>query len=221
MNNQLSTAISPHTDRFRGFCFLPMGIPSAAGAELDRCIQDLNFVGALIDSHLPNMTFYDSTAYDSFWETAQRLDVPVYMHPTYAPISDVTGAEGRETPPASSPTSSDSSSPSYNDFAAADLSSFGFGWHVDAGLAFLRLWLGGVFDRYPDVKLVLGHMGETIPFMLDRVDGALGPVKSEGVSVKEAWRKNVWVTTSGFFSLAPFKALKETTAADRILVSGI
>ena len=214
MNDQLSTAISAHPDRFRGFCFLPMGLPSLAAAELDRCITDLHFVGALIDSHLPNMTFYGSEAYDPFWETAQRLNVPIYLHPTYAPVTDVTGSEGRETP---SPRESNSSS--YNEIVAAVLSAPGFGWHVDNGLSFLRLWLGGVFDRYPDVKLVLGHMGETIPFMLDRVDSAMGALKSEGVSVKEAWARNVWITTSGFFSMAPFRALKETTDVERILVS--
>ncbi len=185
-----------------------MGLPSAAADELSRCVHDLGFVGALMDGHLPNMTFYDTAAYDPFWEAAQRLDVPIYLHPTYAPVKDVTLPEGRETPVDND----------YADTIAAVLSAHGFGWHVDNGLSFLRLWLGGVFDRYPRVKVVLGHMGETIPFMLDRADMALGPWKTDGVTVKQAWERNVWVTTSGFWSMAPLAAVLKTTAADRIMV---
>ncbi|KAF2708652.1 hypothetical protein K504DRAFT_526767 [Pleomassaria siparia CBS 279.74] len=131
------------------------------------------------------MTFYSRASYDPLWESAQNLDVPIYVHPTYAPTSDVTEPGGRETP----------NGDEYTEFVAAMLSAHGFGWHVDTGLSFLRLWMGGVFDRFPDAKIVLGHMGETLPFMLDRVNANLGPVKGSGV---KAWKKNVWVSTSGF-----------------------
>jgi predicted TIM-barrel fold metal-dependent hydrolase len=186
-----------------------MAYPEAAAEELERCVNELGFLGALVDNHLNNMTFYDSTEYDPFWATAQRLEVPIYLHPTYSPGKDVRKPGGRETP----------SHGDYSEVVAAALSAHGFGWHVDTGLNFLRLWLGGVFDRFPHVKIILGHMGETIPYMLDRADAAMGSFKTEGVTVKDAWAKNIWVTTSGFFSVDPFSTLQRTTSSDRILVS--
>ncbi|KAF2787714.1 hypothetical protein K505DRAFT_218955, partial [Melanomma pulvis-pyrius CBS 109.77] len=81
INDQLAAAISSHPSRLRGFCYLPMAYPQAAAEELERCVKVLGLVGALVDNHLGNMTFYDTTEYDPFWETAQRLDVPIYLHP--------------------------------------------------------------------------------------------------------------------------------------------
>lgn len=207
-NNETAAAIAQFPDRFRAFAFLPMADPLAAAAELERSITQLGFVGALVDSHLPNQTYYDDAKWDSFWATAQRLDVPIYLHPTYADIDDITGLHGRFS-------AEDSD---YSTAAAAGLAGGGFGWHVDTGLQFLRLWIGGVFDRFPDLKIIIGHMGETIPFMLQRTDRSAGGTKPEGVTVLEAYAKNLWITTSGFFDLEPFSTVLSLTAKDRILV---
>lgn len=209
-NDETATAISRFPARFRAFAYLPMADPLAAAAELERTVTQLGFVGALVDSHLANQTYYDSPAWDPFWATAQSLDVPIYLHPTYADIEDITGDGGRFT----------SEGGDYSAAAAAALAGGGFGWHVDTGLQFLRLWLGGVFDRFPDLKIVIGHMGETIPFMLQRTDRSAGGAKPGGVTVLEAYERNLWITTSGFFDLEPFSTVLRLTAKDRILVSG-
>ncbi|KAJ4393404.1 hypothetical protein N0V93_002614 [Gnomoniopsis smithogilvyi] len=208
-NDETATAISQFPDRFRAFAFLPMADPLAAAAELERSVTQLEFVGALVDSHLPNQTYYDDAAWDPFWATAQRLDVPIYLHPTYADIEDITGLNGRFSP----------EDQDFSTAAAAALAGGGFGWHVDTGLQFLRLWIGGVFDRFPDLKIVIGHMGETIPFMLQRTNRSAGGAKPEGVTVVEAYAKNLWITTSGFFDLEPFSTVLSLTSNDHILYS--
>ena len=76
-----------------------------------------------------------------------------------------------------------------------------------------------MFDQFPDLKLVLGHMGEMLPYMLTRSNSLLGPTKTRGASLPETYARNVWVTTSGFFSLDPFATVLKTTARDRIMVS--
>ncbi|CRG83631.1 2,3-dihydroxybenzoate decarboxylase [Talaromyces islandicus] len=209
MNDQLAAAIAPYPERFRGFCFLAMALPEQAAAELERCVLQLGFVGALVDTHLADETFYESSKFDPIWETAQRLDVPIYLHPTYPMIDDVNGTQGRFK-------SQDNDWPAD---VAAMLGTAVYGWHTDCGLHFLRLWLGGVFDRFPNVKLALGHMGETVPYMLDRANSTLAWAKPSGKSLPEAWATNVWVTTSGFFSLNPFATLLRTTSTDRIMFS--
>jgi predicted TIM-barrel fold metal-dependent hydrolase len=209
MNDQLAAAIAPYPERFRGFCFLAMALPEQAAAELERCVSQLGFVGALVDTHLADETFYESSKFDPIWETAQRLDVPIYLHPTYPMIDDVNGTQGRFK-------SQDNDWPTD---VAAMLGTAVYGWHTDCGLHFLRLWLGGVFDRFPNVKLALGHMGETVPYMLDRANSTVAWAKPTGITLPDAWATNVWVTTSGFFSLNPFATLLKTTSTDRIMVS--
>lgn len=208
-NDELAAAIAPYPDRFRGFCFLPMAQPASAAAELDRCISQLGFVGALVDSHLANNTFFDGPEYDSLWSTFERLGVPLYLHPTYPLIQQVNGSTGLYTP----------DNNAYSSEVAAALGTAAWGWHSDCGLQFLRLWVSGVFDRHPNLKYVLGHMGEMLPYMLSRSDSILGSMKSTGATIRETWAKNIWVTTSGFFSLDPFATLWKATAKDRIMVS--
>ncbi|KAI9709465.1 MAG: hypothetical protein M1820_003225 [Bogoriella megaspora] len=189
MNDQLAAAIKPYPDRFRGFCFPPMADPEAAAAEFERCKNELGFLGALVDCHLGNMTFYGNTVYDSFWKTAEDLQMPIYLRPTYPPGSDVTSAGGRDN--------------GSSLIISGVMSSLGYQWHVDAWLSFLHLWTEGVFECFPNVKVVLGH----------------GAFKQYGVTAYEAWDANVWVTTSGFFSLDPFKMLLTTTKTERIMFS--
>jgi predicted TIM-barrel fold metal-dependent hydrolase len=131
MNDQLAAAIAPYPKRFRGFCFLAMALPEQAAAELERCVSQLGFVGALVDTHLADETFYESSKFDPIWETAQRLDVPIYLHPTYPMIDDVNGTQGRFK-------SQDNDWPAD---VAAMLGTSVYGWHTDCGLHFLPLWL--------------------------------------------------------------------------------
>lgn len=125
-----------------------MAYPDQAAMELERCVSQLGLVGALVDSHLLNETYYDDATFDPIWAMAVQLDVPIYLHPTYPRIEDVNSTLGRFKPE-----DNDWSGPT-----ASVLGTSGYGWHVDAGLGFLRLWLGGAFDRFPGLKIVLGHM---------------------------------------------------------------
>ena len=186
-----------------------MAFPQLAADELRRCVTQLGFVGALVDSHLPNDISYDGPEYEPLWEALQQLDVPLYLHPTYPPPREVQQTGGLYTPDKAS----------YPLPIAALLGTAGWGWHSDNGLQFLRLWLAGVFDKYPGIKIVLGHMGEMLPFMLARANFTLGLTKPSGVSVPEAYAKNIWITTSGFFSLDPFATVLRTTSKDRIMAS--
>ncbi|KAI9695065.1 MAG: hypothetical protein M1820_008958 [Bogoriella megaspora] len=208
-NADLASAIKPYPSRFRAMCFLPMGNPSAAAAELKSCVQKYHFVGALIDAHLPNGTGYSSSAYDSFWSMAEKLDVPIYLHPTYPQLRELDSSNGIFAPDAGS----------YSDLVTAVVSTIGWGWHADTGLQFVKLWLSGVFDRHPSVKIVLGHMGEMVPFQLARIEATLGRQKMQGIGIRDAWNKNVWVTTSGMFSLDPMATLLRVTSVDKIMYS--
>lgn len=207
-NDELAQAVAQYPDRFRGFCFLPMTQPAIAAQELRRCVHELKFLGALVDGHARDNLFYDGPEYDVLWDAFEELDVPFYMHPTYPEVSQVNQTGGLYTP----------DHHVYSEVVAAALSVAGWGWHSDNGVAFVRMWLTGVFDRHPDLKMVLGHMGEMLPYMLHRVQYVMGASKPQGLNVLEAYAQNVWVTTSGFFSLVPFKTLQAATAMDRIMV---
>jgi len=186
-----------------------MAQPLTAAAELERCVSNFSFVGALVDSHLLNYTAYDSPAYDPLWSTFTKLNVPLYLHPSYPTHAAINGTGGLYTP----------DNNVYSLPVAAALGTAAWGWHSDTGVQFLRLWLGGVFDRHPELKIMLGHMGEMVPYQISRSTFYLGPQKPTGATIPETWARNVWVTTSGFFTLDPFATLLRTTSADKIMVS--
>lgn len=199
-NNDLASAVSKHATRFSGFAMLPMRDPAAAASELERCISSLGFVGALIDSHL-NGQFYDDEKFWPVFEKAEYLDVPIYIHPSWAAESKFGHYRGN-----------------YHDSVALSLSAFGWGWHSDTALSFLRLFASGLFDRFPKLKIIIGHMGEMLPFQLDRVINVSRRWGRER-DFQEVWRQNVWITTSGMFSLPPLACLLQTTSIDHVLYS--
>ncbi|KAL1639120.1 hypothetical protein SLS58_008207 [Diplodia intermedia] len=208
-NDQLASRIAAHPDRFRGFCILPMALPSEAAAELRRCIHCPGFVGALVDAHLPDGQTYDGPAYDALWAAAVALDVPVYLHPTTPEPADVFDAgEGLYAPAVAG---------EYSAYHAASLGTWAWGWHERTGLSFIKLYLGGVFDRFPQLQVVLGHMGEMVPFFLVRTDRILSVNRTR--TFREVYDGNVYVTTSGMFSLDPMTTVLRTTDNERIMYS--
>ncbi|GAB7366477.1 hypothetical protein MBLNU230_g8271t1 [Neophaeotheca triangularis] len=201
-NNELAAAVQAHPTRFAGFAVLPMGSPSAAATELARCKHDLHFVGALIDNHAAG-THYDGPAYHAFWQAAQDLDMPIYLHPTW-PTPEMASRNTGEN---------------ITSGASKSLGSSGWGWHSDCGLHVLKLFAAGIFDRFPRLKIVIGHMGEMLPFQLERIF-ALSQRWGERQRVfRTVWRENLWVTTSGVWSLAPLACLLVNTDPKRILFS--
>ncbi|KAK1597117.1 uncharacterized protein LY79DRAFT_587583 [Colletotrichum navitas] len=206
INDDLHSRIARHPDRYAAFALLPMEDPAAAAEELRRAVRRLGFVGALVQNHLDDGTFFDAPRFDPLWAAAEDLAVPVYLHPAYPPADesrlnfDGAGAYG---PP-----------------VAAALGAWAWGWHSRTGLHLLRLFAAGVFDRFPRLQLVLGHMGEMLPFMLDRVVrfSADWPPRRRR-RLRDVWDANVWVTTSGMFSLAPMACLLRETRPERLVFS--
>ncbi|KAK0611041.1 hypothetical protein B0T14DRAFT_487660 [Immersiella caudata] len=203
-NDQLSTAIttSPSPGRLAGFATLCMDSPSSAASELHRAITSLNFVGALVDNTSSTGAFFDGAEYDIFWEAAEKLDVPVYLHPTFPPPDIAKRYEGN-----------------FSDAAAKSLASSGMGWHAETGMHVLRLFASGLFDRRPGLKVIVGHMGEMIPFMLDRIcvlSRRWGEYKRD---FRTVYRENIWITTSGVWSIDPMRCILANTPTDHILYS--
>ncbi|KAF7302534.1 2-amino-3-carboxymuconate-6-semialdehyde decarboxylase protein [Mycena chlorophos] len=203
INNEASEAVRGSEGRYAGFATLAMGEPATAAAELRRCVEQLGFVGALIDNDY-NGSFYDDERFWPVFAVAEELNVPIYLHPS------PPGGEARLG----------FYHGNYPQGIAVLLSQFGWGWHSDCALHFLRLYSAGLFDKHPGLKLVLGHMGEMLPFQLARLQSF--PPKFWGGwrrSFSEVWRENVWVTTSGMFSLVPMRCLLEVKSADKVMVS--
>ncbi|RDW89638.1 hypothetical protein BP6252_01670 [Coleophoma cylindrospora] len=199
-NDGLASAISKNPGRLAGFATIPMGEPAVAAEELERCVKKLGFVGALVDNHL-NGQFFDDERFWSVFEKAQELNVPIYIHPCFASDPMLEHYKGN-----------------YSDPVAISLSAFGWGWHTDTGLHILRLYASGLFDRFPKLKIVIGHMGEMLPFQIERIF-AIAERWGRERSLREVWTSNIWITTSGMFSLAPLACLLKTTSIEHVLYS--
>lgn len=198
-NDLLHAAIREHPMRFAGFASVPTADAEAGADEFERAITDLGFKGAMIHSFAQG-PFLDDRRFWPIFERAQALDVPVYLHPADPGPSIMTSHYRgyAETHPM---------------FVRA-----GWGFMVEAGTQAMRLVLSGVFDAYPRLKIILGHLGETIPFQIARIDEALSrdtPMKN----FRQVFSKHFHVTTSGFFSDPALRCCIEEIGLDRILFS--
>jgi predicted TIM-barrel fold metal-dependent hydrolase len=204
INDQLATAIAAHPDRFAGFVTLPMLHPEAAAAEFERCVNTLGFKGALINGRTnTNNRFLDDPSFSPILETAATLNVPMYLHP--APPSNAVR---------------DDYYMGFDPIVSGSFATFGWGWHLETGVHALRMILGGVFDRYPNLQLILGHWGEMIPFYLARVNEMLSPVtKKLQRPVGDYFLQQMYATPSGMYTLPPFLLTLQIMGADRILYS--
>lgn len=200
-NDEIYQGCQNHKSSFAGLAILPMADPVAAADELTRCIKELGFVGALITNHA-NGRFYDDESYYPFWERAQNLNVPIYLHPTNPSDGMMPLFKGN-----------------YSAKVTGILSTFGWGWHADTGLHFMRLFCSGTFDRFPSLKVIIGHNGEMVPCMLQRQSDFFDQMVPMKRNLVEVWNSNIWVTTSGMFTIPPFLTLMHTTNIDRIMYS--
>ena len=201
-NDALARIIDDHPDRYCGFAHLPMADGVAAAAELERTSHMPGFCGALINGMTDNV-FLDDSRFAPLLRKAEELHVPLYLHPSFPPPR-VQELYYKGLAPGIS----------------AMLASAGFGWHVEVAIHVLRLYASGVFDEYPELQVIIGHMGETLPFMMDRSERVLakGLTKTER-TLSETLRSQVWITTSGFFTMPPLEAAIATFGAERILFS--
>ncbi|KAF2654808.1 amidohydrolase 2 [Lophiostoma macrostomum CBS 122681] len=204
-NDELSAAIQANPKRLAGFANLRMLDAADATAELERCVKDLGFLGALVDNHAAG-NFYDGADFEAFWAKAVELDVPIYLHPTF-PSDDMNAAlysggalDG-------------------NAQAAMGLGAFVFGWHASTATTVLRLLASKLFDKHPTLKIVIGHFGELLPYMFSRIDKASARVFGCERGFAEVMHSNVWVTTSGMFDTVPLRCLLGVMPRERVLFS--
>ncbi|KAI8651857.1 Amidohydrolase 2 [Fusarium sp. Ph1] len=206
-NNEIAAAISNNTVRFGAFAALSMHNATQAALELRRCVEDLGFHGALLNDFQQagadnnTLHFYDSPEYDPFWQMAVDLDVPIYLHPR-PPTALINRLDFAHAPWILGPS---------HQFAVT-LSN-----HV-AGLC-----TNGVFDRFPSLKVIVGHMGERLPSDFWRIDEMLARRVPEGMPMKRPfssyWRTNIWETTSGNFWTELLDFHRSVLGEDRILYS--
>jgi len=199
-NDRLAKAIAARPDRFAGFAALPTPDPKAAAAELERTISELGFKGAMVHG-LTNGVFFDDKRFWPIFERAQALDVPLYVHPA-APHSAVVDAYYKDY---------------VKDFPAILNAAWGF--TVETATQGIRLVLSGVFDAYPDLKIILGHMGEGLPFLLWRIDHALSRPGNRRVAFREQFSRHFYITTSGNFATPALLCSMMELGVDRILFS--
>ncbi|MCY4547520.1 MAG: amidohydrolase family protein [Defluviicoccus sp.] len=200
VNDRLAGIIAAAPDRFQGFAALPTPDPAAAADELDRCVGELGFRGAMVHG-LTHGAFLDEQRFWPIFERAAALGVPVYMHPSI-PHEDVIAAY-------------------YADYIGEfpGLLTAGWGFTVETATQGIRLVLSGVFDACPDLKIVLGHLGEGLPFLLWRIDQALSRTESRLASFRETFREHFYITTSGNFSDPALLCSALEMGTDRILFS--
>jgi predicted TIM-barrel fold metal-dependent hydrolase len=198
VNDHQAAAMRAHPDRFGGFAALPTAMPEAAADELERCVADHGFVGAMVHGHTGGR-FLDDKAFWPIFARAEKLGVPIFLHPAL-PHPDAMKAyfEG------------------YEELLARP----GWGFAVDTSVHFLRILFAGVFDAYPKLQIILGHLGEGLPFAMHRLNEHTYPVaKRRGLAKTplEYIRDHLYVTTSGNWYEPAFVCTLLALGADRIM----
>jgi len=198
-NDQMQETVKKYPGRFAAFAALPTADPVASVKELERTVTQLGFKGALINGHTQG-SFLDDRKYWPIFEAAQALDVPVYLHPRDPhPVVLKTYFEGYE-----------------------ELAFAGWGFAMDTCSHFLRLVWSGLFDAYPRLKMILGHLGEGLPFWLHRLeDHTRGAAARRGLKRTPAQylTENLIVTCSGNFSVPAFLCTMMALGVDNLLFS--
>ena len=194
-NDFLAGVIQKQPDRYRGFAHLAVQDPKAAADELERCVRDLKFCGAMINGHT-NGQYLDDPAVYPLWERAEALGAVIYLHPA-DPVTPMPALDG------------------YRGLKRAT-----WEWTVETGTHALRLVFSGLFDRFPRARLALGHLGETLPYQLWRFDSR---AKLYGVKLKKQpsdyIRENIVVTTSGMFSFEPIDCAIKALGRENVMFS--
>jgi len=199
VNDRLAAACAAHPTRFAAFAALPSNDPQGAADELERTVTKLGFKGAMMHG-LSNGVFLDDKRFWPIYERAEKLDVPIYLHPGL-PDARVMDAY-------------------YNDYAKdfPMVVRAAWGYTVETATTAIRMVLSGVFEKHPKLKIILGHLGETLPFLVWRVDQAISrPGASRQISFRDVFCGNFWITTSGNFSSPALMCCVQEMGVDRIL----
>jgi gamma-resorcylate decarboxylase len=203
-NDYLAEHIAKYPKRLKAFAALPLQDPQAAAQELTRCVKELGFCGALVNGfsqigEADSAVYYDLPQYRPFWATVEELDVPFYLHPR-APLA--TRQQAYEGHPW--------------------LVGAAWGFAAETSIHALRLMGSGLFDEYPKLRVILGHLGEGVPFSVWRIDHRISKL-TQGTKAKLSMghylRKNLYITTSGNFHTQALTDVILEVGADRVLYS--
>ena len=199
-NDRLAETVRSHPDRFAAFAMLPTADPKAAADELERAVTRLGFKGAMVHG-LAGSLFLDDKRFWPIFERAQALDVPLYLHPAI-PHPAVVEAY-------------------YKDYVQKypNLLRAAWGFTVETATQGIRMVLSDVFDTYPRLKIILGHLGEGLPFLLWRINMALVRDGAAPTWFRDTFCEHFWITTSGFFSDPALLCCVQEMGVDRILFS--
>ena len=197
-NDHIAELVNAHPDRLQGFATLAMPVPGAAAQELERAVTKLGLSGALIFGRTGERNLDHPDNWPIF-EAAAALHAPLYIHPQ-----------------APQPRVRDALYAGFDDAVSNAFATYGIGWHYESGVQFLRLALAGVFDRFPDLQVVLGHWGEVVLFYLDRADG-LSKQAELPRPFSEYVRRNAYVTAGGVYSHRYLRWAIDVVGVERIL----
>ena len=202
-NDLLADAVRRHPTRFAGFAILPVSSPQKAADELERTVKEYGFKGAMIHGHSRGR-YLDDKFFWPILQRAEELGVPIYVHPAAPPEpvikANYVGSYPREV--------------------AGLLSISGWGWHIETAIHLLRTIFGGAFDAHPKLQLIIGHLGEGLPFMIPRLE-RMFPTQVTKLNrpVGDYLRENIHYTVSGFNFTSPFLDLLLQVGVDRIMFS--
>lgn len=198
-NDRLANMVASSGKRLAGFAALPTIEPEAAADELSRCVEVLGFVGAMVHGPTAGL-FLDDPRFDPIFARAEALKVPIYVHPSEI-MPDVRDAYFEPY------------AQSHPMFVRA-----GWGYTIETGTHAVRLVLSGLFDRFPELQIILGHLGEGIPYLINRIDEALSrdtPMKN----FRDVFARHFHITTSGFFSDNALACCMKEMGVGRVMFS--
>ncbi len=201
-NDFVADVVKKNPKRFAAFAALPVAVPDQAADELERRVRQQGFKGTLINGHSRGR-YLDDKFFWPILERAEALNVPIYLHPTppAKPVADVLYG-------------------GFSPAVSAQFAASGWGWHIETGVHVIRMILGGVFDRYPKLQLVIGHLGEAVPFMLPRLNRNLPMNMTRLQRPLAAYlRQNVHYTFAAFNFPATFLDLLLEVGTERIMFS--
>ena len=199
-NTRLAELCRSHPDQFAGFAILPTPDPLAAADELEYAVTELGLVGAMIHGLTgPDRLFIDDRRFWPIFERAAALGVPLYIHPArpHPTVTELYLGDYVDRYPA--------------------VNAAGWGFTMETATAAIRIVLSGVLAEFPEIQLILGHLGEAVPFLLWRIDLALNRPGNDGVAFRDLFREHFHITTSGFFSDPALQCCIEEMGIDRLL----
>jgi uncharacterized protein len=197
-NDLIAELVRAHPDRLQGFATLALPAPEAAAQELERAVTKLGLNGALLFGRTGERNLDHPDNWPIF-EVASALRAPLYIHPQIPQPRVRAALYG-----------------GFNDAVDSAFATFGIGWHYETGVQFLRLALAGVFDRFPDLQVLLGHWGEVVLFYLDRSDG-LAMMAELPQTFSEYARRNAYITAGGVYSQRYLRWAVEVVGAERVM----